>query len=129
MLQYRSISFSYVSSEDSYDFVITFMNLLFFQTEKAFQKQPSIFLNKKRLLGQKVKKNELRFVKNVGLGFRTPKEVLTGTLCVNLDSLLVKSTCMDHFYQHSPGFEFIYLFIYLLLLLLLLLLLITLTCK
>ena len=112
MLQYRSISFSYVSSEDSYDFVIAFMNLLFFQTEKAFQKQPSIFLNKKRLLGQKIKKNELRFVKNVGLGFRTPKEVLTGTLCLNLDSLLVKSTCMDHFYQQSPGFKFIYYYYY-----------------
>ena len=80
MLQQCSINFSYVSSEEGYNnyyIFIQFMNLLFFQTEKAFQKQPSIFLNKKRLLGQKVKKNELRFVKNVGLGFKTPKEVLT----------------------------------------------------
>ena len=80
MLQQCTINFSYISSEEGYNFIFNpFMNLLFFQTEKAFQKQPSIFLNKKRLLGQKVKKNELRFVKNVGLGFKTPKEVLTGT--------------------------------------------------
>lgn len=80
MLQQCTINFSYVSSEEGYNFIFNpFMNLLFFQTEKAFQKQPSIFLNKKRLLGQKVKKNELRFVKNVGLGFKTPKEAFEGT--------------------------------------------------
>ena len=47
------------------------------QTERAYQKQPPIFQNKKRVLslGEPVKKKELRYYKNVGLGFKTPKEV------------------------------------------------------
>ena len=45
----------------------------FFQTERAFQKQPTVFLNKKRVLTGSKKK--LRHVKNVGLGFKTPREV------------------------------------------------------
>ncbi|XP_074661924.1 small ribosomal subunit protein uS17-like isoform X2 [Tubulanus polymorphus] len=48
------------------------------QTERAFQKQPTIFLNKKRaLITGKTKK--LRYVKNVGLGFKTPREAIDGT--------------------------------------------------
>merc|ERR1712137_1508693 len=48
------------------------------QNERAFQKQPTIFLNKKRaLLTGKAKK--LRYVKNVGLGFKTPREAIDGT--------------------------------------------------
>lgn len=50
-----------------------------FQTERSFQKQPTVFLNKKSsLLSTKGKKN-LRYVKNVGLGFKTPREVLPTT--------------------------------------------------
>ena len=46
------------------------------QTERAFQKQPTVFLNSKaRVLGIGKKKKELRYVRNVGLGFKTPKEV------------------------------------------------------
>eukprot|EP01115_Flamella_aegyptia_P012423 TRINITY_DN6199_c0_g1_i1.p1 TRINITY_DN6199_c0_g1~~TRINITY_DN6199_c0_g1_i1.p1 ORF type:complete len:157 (-),score=60.42 TRINITY_DN6199_c0_g1_i1:41-511(-) len=49
------------------------------QTEKAFQKQPTIFLGKKRVLGKKVSIRDVRFYKNVGLGFKTPKEAIYGT--------------------------------------------------
>ncbi|XP_055350462.1 40S ribosomal protein S11-like [Paramacrobiotus metropolitanus] len=50
------------------------------QTERAFQKQPTIFLNKKtRVTGGVVKaKKTLRYSKNVGLGFKTPREAIEG---------------------------------------------------
>uniref|UniRef100_A0A8C5CMD1 Small ribosomal subunit protein uS17 n=1 Tax=Gadus morhua TaxID=8049 RepID=A0A8C5CMD1_GADMO len=48
-------------------------------TEKDYQKQPTIFKNKKRVLaaeGAKEAKEKVpRYYKNVGLGFRTPREV------------------------------------------------------
>ncbi len=46
------------------------------QTEKAFQKQKGVFLNKKRIPGAPAPKKEKRFVRNVGLGFKTPKEAI-----------------------------------------------------
>ncbi|CAH3025820.1 unnamed protein product, partial [Porites evermanni] len=49
------------------------------QTERAYQKQAPIFQNKKRVLGQTGKRKELRYVRNVGLGFKTPKEAIEGT--------------------------------------------------
>ena len=46
------------------------------QTEKAYQKQRLTFQNSKAvLLGGGKKKKGLRFVRNVGLGFKTPREV------------------------------------------------------
>ena len=45
------------------------------QTERAFQKQRGVFLNGKVGLSGKKKKKEQRFVRNVGLGFKTPREV------------------------------------------------------
>ncbi|OQV16447.1 40S ribosomal protein S11 [Hypsibius exemplaris] len=49
------------------------------QTERAFQKQPTIFLNKKQNLALgKATKKALRYVKNVGLGFKTPREASEG---------------------------------------------------
>ena len=42
-----------------------------FQTERAFQHQPTINLNKKGQKGGKA----LRYHRNVGLGFKTPREV------------------------------------------------------
>uniref|UniRef100_A0A4X2LRS8 Small ribosomal subunit protein uS17 n=1 Tax=Vombatus ursinus TaxID=29139 RepID=A0A4X2LRS8_VOMUR len=46
------------------------------QTERAYQKQPTIFQNKKRvLLGDTAKEKLPRYYKNIGLGFKTPKEV------------------------------------------------------
>jgi small subunit ribosomal protein S11e len=51
------------------------------QSERAFQKQPHIFLNAKaqsgRSLGRKGK-NGSRWYKDVGLGFRTPKNAING---------------------------------------------------
>merc|ERR1712048_111383 len=48
------------------------------QTERAYQKQPTIFQNKKRVAGKTVKGKEQRFVKSVGLGFKTPREAIEG---------------------------------------------------
>ncbi|KAK3101090.1 hypothetical protein FSP39_000862 [Pinctada imbricata] len=49
------------------------------KTERSFQRQPNVFLNnKKHLLSGKGKKN-LRYFKNVGLGFKTPREAIDGT--------------------------------------------------
>ena len=47
------------------------------QTERAFQKQQTIFLNNKlRTLGlAKKSARKERYVRNVGLGFKTPHEV------------------------------------------------------
>ncbi|XP_006107850.1 40S ribosomal protein S11 isoform X2 [Myotis lucifugus] len=50
------------------------------QTERAYQKQPTIFQNKKRvLLGETGKEKLPRYYKNIGLGFKTPKEGIEGT--------------------------------------------------
>merc|ERR1712001_612689 len=49
------------------------------QTERAYQKQPTIFQNKKRVAGKVTKAKEQRFVKSVGLGFKTPREAVEGT--------------------------------------------------
>ncbi|XP_030754428.1 40S ribosomal protein S11 isoform X2 [Sitophilus oryzae] len=43
------------------------------QNERAFQRQPTIFLNHKKGAGAK-KKKSLRYHKEVGLGFKTPRE-------------------------------------------------------
>ncbi|GIY84526.1 40S ribosomal protein S11 [Caerostris extrusa] len=47
------------------------------QNERAFQKQPTVFLNKKPGLG-KAKLKKGRYYKNVGLGFKTPREAIEG---------------------------------------------------
>ncbi|CAE7868587.1 RPS11 [Symbiodinium sp. KB8] len=49
-----------------------------YQTEKAFQKQEGVFLGHRRLLGKK-KGKSVRYYKNVGLGFKTPKAAIEGT--------------------------------------------------
>ncbi|XP_055481656.1 40S ribosomal protein S11-like [Psammomys obesus] len=50
------------------------------QTERAYQKQPTIFQNKKHvLLGETGKEKLPRYYKNIGLGFKTPKEAIEGT--------------------------------------------------
>jgi len=43
------------------------------QGEKAFQKQRGIFLNSKKKSGTQ------RFYKNIGLGYKTPREAIEGT--------------------------------------------------
>eukprot|EP00457_Paulinella_chromatophora_P015331 gb/GEZN01015924.1/.p1 GENE.gb/GEZN01015924.1/~~gb/GEZN01015924.1/.p1 ORF type:complete len:166 (-),score=19.45 gb/GEZN01015924.1/:148-645(-) len=54
------------------------------QTEKSFQKQPTIFLGARRVLSKKGAKGKKktttrdRYWKQVGLGFKTPKEAIEG---------------------------------------------------
>ncbi|EGR30949.1 hypothetical protein IMG5_120550 [Ichthyophthirius multifiliis] len=47
------------------------------QHERAFQKQDGIFLNSKKVL-QKKTSTGVRYYKNIGLGFKTPKEAIDG---------------------------------------------------
>lgn len=55
-------------------------NELTVQYERAFQKQKQIFLGKKRVMGKKeARQADLRYVKKVGLGIRTPKEASEGS--------------------------------------------------
>ena len=56
-------------SQANTTFGLTYVPL--FQTERAFQHQPTINLNKKGQKGGKA----LRYHRNVGLGFKTPREV------------------------------------------------------
>ncbi|KAI1289880.1 40S ribosomal protein S11 [Halotydeus destructor] len=49
------------------------------QTEKAFQKQPTVFFNSKPGFAAKQKKADLRYIRDVGLGFKTPREAIEGT--------------------------------------------------
>ncbi|KAG5437221.1 hypothetical protein PCANB_001013 [Pneumocystis canis] len=47
------------------------------QFERCFQKQPHVFQNSKVILNKKLGKNR-RWYKEVGLGFKTPKEAIKG---------------------------------------------------
>lgn len=53
------------------------------QSERAFQKQPHVFLNHKRgskaAKAKRAGKGGRRWYKDVGLGFRTPKNAIEGT--------------------------------------------------
>jgi small subunit ribosomal protein S11e len=49
------------------------------QAERAFQKQPTVNLNRKAPLGKPIKKASLRYVRDVGLGFKTPRDAIEGT--------------------------------------------------
>ena len=48
------------------------------QNKTSFQKQSGVFLNSKALLANKTKRG-VRYYKDIGLGFRTPKEAIEGT--------------------------------------------------
>merc|ERR1712105_552924 len=48
------------------------------QTERAFQKQKNVFLNNKAALIAGPKAKKIRYLKNVGLGFKTPIEAKEG---------------------------------------------------
>ncbi|KMU80361.1 40S ribosomal protein S11 [Coccidioides immitis RMSCC 3703] len=53
------------------------------QSERAFQKQPHIFLNSKvKSKSKKVGKGGRRWYKDVGLGFKTPKTAIEGSYIV-----------------------------------------------
>jgi small subunit ribosomal protein S11e len=50
------------------------------QSERAFQKQPHIFLNNKvKKSKTKVGKGGRRWFKDVGLGFKTPRTAIEGS--------------------------------------------------
>ena len=49
------------------------------QTEKAFQKQPTIYVGRKRTLRRTLKSNDQRFWRTVGLGFKTPRTAIEAT--------------------------------------------------
>uniref|UniRef100_A0A672RA86 Small ribosomal subunit protein uS17 n=1 Tax=Sinocyclocheilus grahami TaxID=75366 RepID=A0A672RA86_SINGR len=53
------------------------------QNERAYQKQPTIFQNKKRVLAVEGSGKEKlpRYHRNVGLGFKTPRETPRELLC------------------------------------------------
>ena len=49
------------------------------QTEKAFLKQPKVFLSSKKSgKGKRPGKGGNRFWKNIGLGFKTPRDAIDG---------------------------------------------------
>lgn len=53
------------------------------QSERAYQKQPHVFLNSKRAntergKNRRIGKGTRRWYKDVGLGFRTPKTAIDG---------------------------------------------------
>lgn len=45
------------------------------QNERAYQKQPTIFGGRERVVGKKTSKAGQRFTRSVGLGFKTPRNV------------------------------------------------------
>merc|ERR1712230_213268 len=73
------------------------------QNERAFQKQDGSFLNSKSVLAAKTKKG-VRYYKNVGLGYKTPKEAIEGTYVdkkcpftssVNIRGRILKGMCIS----------------------------------
>lgn len=56
--------------------VFEFREYVLLQTERAFQKQANVFVARTKAVR---KGRGLRWVKSVGLGFKTPKAALTGT--------------------------------------------------
>lgn len=80
------------------------------QTERAYQKQPTIFQNKKRVLatdgGKEVKEKLPRYHKSVGLGFKTPREVKWNWTTSQLISQKAARDVLSHDGLLSPrGFE------------------------
>ena len=71
-----------ISSSSSVFFNISELHISSLQTEKAYQKQPTIFQNKKRVAGKVTKAKEQRFIKSVGLGFKTPRDVCIITVFI-----------------------------------------------
>merc|ERR1711862_291341 len=52
--------------------------IMAYQSERAFQKQANVFLNKKRLDLKSGKAKTPRYTKSIGLGFKTPREAIDG---------------------------------------------------
>ncbi|CAN6814756.1 unnamed protein product [Brassica oleracea var. botrytis] len=59
------------------------------QTEKAFLKQPKVFLSSKKSgKGKRPGKGGTRFWKNIGLGFKTPREAILDPFPIKSSALL-----------------------------------------
>ena len=71
-----------------------FFNYLI-KNERGFQKQPTIFQNKKRPVGSTKKLTLKRYLRTVGLGFKTPAEVMLewGQLVLIMDLCMASLTC------------------------------------
>ena len=70
-----------IIDDNNFDNTAIMATELTVQSERAFQKQPHIFVNQKvkRTKSQRVGKGGRRWYKDVGLGFRTPKTAIEGT--------------------------------------------------
>lgn len=83
-----------------------------FQNERAYQKQPTIFQNKKRVLvadGKEGGKEKLpRYHRNVGLGFKTPREV---SWILWVRGILMRYDMMPNTYKLVVGSSCIWLFL------------------
>merc|ERR1712098_384425 len=53
------------------------VNITMEQTERAYRKQENVFLNRKKVLGKRPRGT--RYMRKVGLGFKTPREASEGT--------------------------------------------------
>lgn len=81
------------------------------QTEKSFQKQPTIFLaSKKKIAGRRNKAGLPRYYRNVGLGFKTPKAAIEGVYIdkkcpftgnVSIRGRILKGLCVSAKMQKS----------------------------
>ncbi|KAF8413525.1 hypothetical protein HHK36_001516 [Tetracentron sinense] len=71
-------------------------------TEKAFLKQPKVFIcSKKSGKGKRPGKGGNRFWKNVGLGFKTPREAIEGDCGQRCSSSTDNSGCRCNYPVHS----------------------------
>lgn len=76
LLQHRSPDNLELRSPDNNAIMATELTV---QSERAYQKQPHIFLNSKsKVKSARVGKGGRRWYKDVGLGFRTPKTAIEG---------------------------------------------------
>merc|ERR1712216_515020 len=79
------------------------------QAEKAFQKQPTIFVGKKRVLGSKKEGKTLRYWKQVGLGFKTPRDAMNGTYidkkCPFTGNVAIRRRDYLHYIRKYERFE------------------------
>ena len=70
------------------------------QSERAYQKQPHIFLNQKNKAtkSKKVGKGGRRWYKDVGLGFKTPRNAIIGNFIgeCNLEVAVPPAKCTRH---------------------------------
>ena len=67
------------------------------QNERAYQKQAGVFQARKRVLAKKANTG-IRYFKNIGLGFRTPKEAIEGQPPISHPSVHAALRALSHLY-------------------------------